>query len=654
MIAASTPQWSTLLENLRPELPEIEPKVAARLPVIPQVMQRFSELTSDPNVPVSSVARLIASDGTLTSMLLKFANSATVGAPGQVKSVQHAITLLGLRRLKTAVLSLSFQQAFNSAKSRLLCMKQFSIENSERAAFSRCVARCLGCDTDLVPLASMLQDVLLPVLTEIWHTEYAQPRSELESVVEFERKVFGWDHAVMAAALMARWNFPAELIVSVARHHDFDAAFAAYDTSENDDADDNAVQDESAEETSIESTRPELLAVAAASLLPEQFNQSTAAAARLIRLQECCPACNLLEIASHVDEYLRDENDSAKRTELYPRLSSILSAGLVEERFASMLIERNIGRYTLEEEIGKGGMGVVYKARHAMLLRPAAIKLLDTRRLDDAAVHRFETEVQLTSQLTSPHTITIYDYGMTPEGFFFYAMEYVDGLTLSQLVHQCGPLPEGYVMRFLLQACDSLAEAHALNLIHRDIKPDNMMLRRNSIAGDTIKVLDFGLAAMIDEVGSAELTSKGFCGTPMYMAPEAIESPGLVDQRIDIYALGAVGHFLLTGQRLFHDCDGKISTVFQRQLTEMPVRPSERVRTGISPEFEDVIMACLQKPRDQRPQTVIELAERIRECSLATPSLPPLNLAQGRPPSTRASGKPERMLTLSSTEFAAT
>ncbi len=630
MVAPSLPQWSTLLENLRPQLPVIEPKVAARLPVIPQVMQRFSELTSNPDVPVSDVARLISSDGTLTSMLLKFANSAAVGTPGQVKSVQHAITLLGLRRLKTAVLSLSFQQAFNSAKSRHLCMKQFGLDNAERAAFSRCVARHLRCDADVVPLASLLQDVLLPVLTEIWHSEYEQPREELECLVDFERKIFGWDHALMAAALMERWNFPAELIVCVAKHHDFDAAFRAPGGSS------EVADDIAAVQTGVASAehagRPELLAVAAASLLPEQFNQTTGAASRLIRLQEHYSSCNLLEIASQVDELLRDEASSVKRSELYPRLSAILSAGLVQEQFASMMVERNIGRYTLEEEIGKGGMGVVYKARHAMLLRPAAIKLLDTRRLDDAAVRRFESEVQLTSQLTSPHTITVYDFGMTPEGFFFYVMEYVDGLTLSELVHQYGPMREGYVMRFLLQACDSLAEAHALNLIHRDIKPDNIMLRRNSIAGDTIKVLDFGLAAMIDEVGSAEWSPKGFCGTPMFMAPEAIESPGLVDQRIDIYALGAVGHFLLTGQKLFHDCDAKISSIFQRQLTVMPVRPSERIPIGISAEFEDIIMSCLQKSRDQRPQSVIELAERIRECSLAATALPPLKLQQPKLP----------------------
>jgi serine/threonine-protein kinase len=587
--------WDELYETVLDQLPKIERRIASRLPVIPHTLQTFSAITADPNIPISRVAKLISDDGTLTSMLLKFANSATVGAPGTVKTVQHAVSLMGMRRLTNAVLSLSFEQAFKSAKSQLICMNQFRADNSERAIFARNLAIRLKCDTDTVYIASLLHDVMLPVLTEVWQDEYREQRNEETGLAEFEQATFEWDHAGMAAALMKSWNFPKELIVCVAMHHEIDKVLAdpkAYPL--------------------------EMVAVCTAAQLPEQLNQSLRGVQRMITIQEKFPDCNLLEIASSVDEELEESEEANGRPDLCARISKQMTDDLVTDQFRSLLVERNVGRYTLEEEIGKGGMGLVYKARHSMLRRPAAIKILDTRRLNEDAVQRFEAEVQLTCQLTSAHTITVYDYGMTPEGFFFYAMEYIDGITLTQLVNHVGQLKEEYVIRFLLQACDSLAEAHSLNLVHRDIKPENLMVQRRRIGGDCVKVLDFGLAVVTDTVESTEWGPGELCGTPLYLAPEAIETPDQIDQRMDIYALGAVGYYLLTGLNLYHECDTDLNRLLQMQVCQLPLRPSKRTACFVSSDLEDVIMSCLKKSRDQRPQDVFELADRLQACQAAS------------------------------------
>ena len=210
---------------------------------------------------------------------------------------------------------------------------------------------------------------------------------------------------------------------------------------------------------------------------------------------------------------------------------------------------RQLGQYRLEEKLGAGAMGVVYKGRHAMLRRPTAIKLLNVDRVDEAATQRFEREVQITCNLNNPHTIAIYDYGRTPEGVFYYAMEYLDGINLQSLVEQDGPQPEGRVASILRQVCASLYEAHSQGLVHRDIKPANLMLNRRGGEPDVVKVLDFGLVKALDD---RQLVGSEMSGTPLYMSPESIQTPELVDARSDLYALGAVGYFLLTGETAFH------------------------------------------------------------------------------------------------------
>ena len=274
---------------------------------------------------------------------------------------------------------------------------------------------------------------------------------------------------------------------------------------------------------------------------------------------------------------------------------------------------QQLGQYRLEEKLGAGAMGVVYKGHHAMLRRPTAIKLLDVDKVSDAAIERFEREVQITCQLNHPNTIAIYDYGHTPEGIFYYAMEYLDGIDLQTLVDQYGPQSEARVIHILMQVCKSLFEAHSRDLVHRDIKPANIMLNRRGGEPDVVKVLDFGLVKAIDSEKRAGMTSDGsLLGTPLYMSPEAIQSPLSVDARSDLYAVGAVGYFLLTGRPVFEASD--IMELCEKHVDEQPVPPSERIGKGISEELENALLGCLDKSRANRPATARDLAEQLAIC----------------------------------------
>jgi len=277
-----------------------------------------------------------------------------------------------------------------------------------------------------------------------------------------------------------------------------------------------------------------------------------------------------------------------------------------------------LGQYTLQEKIGEGGMGTVYKAQHALLRRETAIKLLLPEKADDYTLGQFEREVQLTCRLTHPNTIQVYDYGHTPEGIFYYAMEFLRGLTLSDLVKQHGGQPEERVLHILAQVCESLKEAHAAGLIHRDIKPGNIFLCERGGVPDTVKVLDFGLVKHLRDTETWQPDKTGFpllVGTPQYMPPETIQNPSHIDVRGDIYAVGAVGYFLLVGKNAF---DGDSAPeIFQKHLSEAPVPPSQRSPNAISTELENLILRCLEKDPKHRPQTATELLSLFRACSPA-------------------------------------
>jgi eukaryotic-like serine/threonine-protein kinase len=279
------------------------------------------------------------------------------------------------------------------------------------------------------------------------------------------------------------------------------------------------------------------------------------------------------------------------------------------------LTARRLGQYVLVQEIGRGANGMVYRARHSLLRRPVAVKLLNPDMTNEANSARFEHEVQMTSQLTHPNTVAIYDYGRTPEGLFYFAMEYLGGIDLDQLVRQFGPQPEGRVIHILRQVCGSLSEAHRIGLIHRDVKPANIILTRRGGVCDLAKVLDFGLVKAARSGRGDGAASKAVEGTPHFMSPEAVEKPGSVDSRSDLYSLGAVGYWLLTGKTLFdHDT---VEGLLTRQVKEAPQPPGERLGKPISPDLADLLMRCLAKQADQRPPTAEALEAALAACASA-------------------------------------
>lgn len=269
-----------------------------------------------------------------------------------------------------------------------------------------------------------------------------------------------------------------------------------------------------------------------------------------------------------------------------------------------------LGQYTLETKLGEGGMGVVYRASHAMLRRPTALKLLRAEHGHGEGLLRFEREVQLTSQLTHPNTIAVYDYGRTPEGVLYYAMEYIDGIDLEYLVRRDGPLPPGRVIYLMRQVLGSLAEAHGVGLIHRDIKPANLMLCQRGGLSDFVKVLDFGLAKQLrTPSGAAETQADAVIGTPHYLAPESINSVKTLTPSADIYAAGAVMYFLLTGHTVFEA--KTLLEICAHHLHTTPTPPSARLGRPLPAGLERVVLACLSKDPAQRPATAAALVAEL-------------------------------------------
>jgi hypothetical protein len=280
---------------------------------------------------------------------------------------------------------------------------------------------------------------------------------------------------------------------------------------------------------------------------------------------------------------------------------------------AALAKAQQLGDYQLEQKIGEGAMGVVYRATHTMLRRPTALKLL--RPGDDAsqtAIARFEREVQLTSRLSHPNTIAIYDYGRTPEGQFYCAMELIDGQTLEQLVDRFGPLAPERAVYLLTQGCASLAEAHGMGLIHRDIKPANLMVSRRAGEHDVLKVLDFGLVKPVS--GELNMTRGDLVlGTPNYMSPEALQGQQL-DCRTDLYALGGVAFYMLTGRAVFE------ATTLMELCTQHISAPRPDVRDlapGTPQDLAALIGKLLAKNRDERPADPEEVRAELERCSLA-------------------------------------
>jgi serine/threonine-protein kinase len=280
---------------------------------------------------------------------------------------------------------------------------------------------------------------------------------------------------------------------------------------------------------------------------------------------------------------------------------------------------RRMGSYQLVEKLGEGGMGEVWKAEHRMLARPAAIKLVRSGlgtgpgRSEGTEHHRFEREVQATAQLRSPHTVEVYDYGLTEHRTFYYVMELLDGLSLEELVKQYGPVPPERAAHILRQVCHSLGEAHACGLVHRDIKPANVFVCRYGQDPDFVKVLDFGL---VKRAGTAapqdvKLTDVGtFAGTPAYGSPEGAAGEGEeVDPRSDLYSLGCVGYWLLTGRTVFSANSPMLMLV--QHIHQEPEPPSRHTELEVPSDFDALILDCLRKDKTERPHSAEILASRL-------------------------------------------
>jgi serine/threonine-protein kinase len=275
---------------------------------------------------------------------------------------------------------------------------------------------------------------------------------------------------------------------------------------------------------------------------------------------------------------------------------------------------RRLGQYTLEAKIGEGGMGVVYRAHHGMMRRPTAIKLLRPEKAIEANLKRFEREVQLTARLTHPHTITLFDYGRTPDGVFYYAMELLKGASLQKVVTVAGRLGPARVVHVLYEVAGALVEAHDVGLVHRDIKPANIILCRQGGLYDFPKVVDFGLVKTLDPGADAALTRADvIAGTPLYIAPEAVTSPDSVGPLSDLYSLGAVGYFALTGQNVF---EGRtLVEVCSHHLHTHPETPSKRLNLPLPADLEEVVLDCLEKDPARRPQGARDLRLRLQACA---------------------------------------
>lgn len=296
-------------------------------------------------------------------------------------------------------------------------------------------------------------------------------------------------------------------------------------------------------------------------------------------------------------------------------IESVVISRLGKKVTEAVMEARQLGQYTLDKKIGSGGMGEVYRASHAMLRRPTAVKLLRPDRASETDIARFEREVQLTAGLTHPNTIAIFDFGRTPDNVFYYAMEYLNGIDLQDLVDQAGPQDAGRVIYILQQACGSLSEAHGIGLIHRDIKPANIILCDRGGDFDVVKVVDFGIVKDIGSSVDTQLTQAGaFSGTPLYIAPETIRASDEVDARVDVYALGAVGYFLLTGRTIFPD-DLSGVDILTRQLNEMPAAPSSISEVPVPGDLEQLVMRCLAKEPDERPASTAEMLDLLTELS---------------------------------------
>jgi serine/threonine-protein kinase len=302
-------------------------------------------------------------------------------------------------------------------------------------------------------------------------------------------------------------------------------------------------------------------------------------------------------------------------------LTFLASRRLTADPAPAVQSANGFGSYRLLSPLGAGGMGEVWKATHQMLARRAAIKLVrpitpaTSERQRDQWVKRFQREANVIAGLQSPHTIYLYDFGVAPDGQFYYVMELLDGISLQTLVETFGPQPPARIRAILLQICESLEEAHQQSLVHRDLKPSNVMVCKLGLRHDFVKVLDFGLAkcAACEDAGQLTMDNVGM-GTPGYIAPEVALGEPNIDGRVDIYCLGCVAYFLMTGALVFAESNPMTMAIMHVQTPPTP--PSARTELPIPADLEQIVMRCLEKKPADRPSSAREVAEMLEACDV--------------------------------------
>ncbi|MCH2206028.1 MAG: serine/threonine protein kinase [Lentisphaerales bacterium] len=283
----------------------------------------------------------------------------------------------------------------------------------------------------------------------------------------------------------------------------------------------------------------------------------------------------------------------------------------MQVKFRDALKEaKELGQYVLTKKLGEGGMGVVYKATHKMMHRDTALKLLKNEACTDRDLKLFENEVQQTCKLTHPNTIRVYDYGKTDDGTFYYVMEYLEGMELNDIVKRMGPLSPERAIYFLKQICASLNEAHSIGLVHRDIKSQNVFITQQGGEYDVVKVLDFGLVREVSDTDNSMLDNVS--GTPAYMSPESVVRPRDVNHSSDLYAVGILGFYILTGGYPFEGSTPV--SLLMKHVNEKPPRPSEILGKPLPKDLENVIFKCLEKEQEDRPESARHLFDLLDNC----------------------------------------